>query len=73
MHEQPGRSVPLRGTGEGGRASGAAPLLPPPVLPLPVLPDFAEVRRHELPACIWLQPGFPCVLHPGRHIRRPAG
>lgn len=26
MHEQPGRSVPLRGTGEGGRAFGAAPL-----------------------------------------------
>ena len=74
MHEQPGRSVPLRGTGEGGRAFGAAPLLPPPC-PHSSLSCLLLLKsaRHELPACTWLQPGFPCVLHPGRHIRRPAG
>ena len=71
MHEQPGRSVPLRGTGEGGRAFGTVPLLPPPC-PLSCL-ILLKSEHHELPACIWLQPGFPCVLHPGHHIRRPAG
>ncbi len=74
MHEQPGRSVPLRGTGEGGRASGAAPRLPPSCQnACPSCLILLKSERHELPACTWLQPGFPCVLHPGRHIRRPAG
>lgn len=59
---------------EGGRAFGAVPLLPPPC-PHSSLSCLILLKseRYELPACAWLQPGFPCVLHPGRHIRRPAG
>jgi len=69
--EPPGRAVPLRGTGEGGSASGAAPLLPAPFYPscLPLM----DSQLRELPAHTGLQSGVPDVIYSGRHIRRPAG